>query len=135
MDCLVTNQKGEVVLKGEAKLMPPTQKVKVQRIDAPRIQLFDPEARQKDLLARVQSLEAVRCAVVHPCDEGSLSGAMDSARHGLIIPVLIGPEGVFAAWRRKLVSTSTAWKSFPWSTATQQQSWQRPWQHVRMWKF
>lgn len=93
MDCLVTNQKGEVVLKGEAKLMPPTQKVKVQRIDAPRIQLFDPEARQKDLLARVQSLEAVRCAVVHPCDEGSLSGAMDSARHGLIIPVLIGPEG------------------------------------------
>jgi len=30
--------------------------------------------------------------VVHPCDEGSLSGAMDSASHGLIVPVLIGPE-------------------------------------------
>lgn len=93
MDCLVTNQKGEVVLKGEAKLMPPTQKVKLPKVHAPQIQLFDPEARLKGLLARTHSLEAVRCAVVHPCDAGSLSGAMDSARHGLIVPVLIGPEG------------------------------------------
>ena len=93
MDCLVTNQKGEVVLKGEAKLMPPTQKVKVPTVHAPQIQLFDPEARLKDLLARAEPLPAVRCAVVHPCDEGSLSGAMDAARHGLIVPVLIGPEG------------------------------------------
>lgn len=93
MDCLVTNQKGEVVLKGEAKLMPPTQKVRVPKVNAPQIQLFDPEARLKDLLARAESLEAVRCAVVHPCDEGSLSGAMNSARYGLIVPVLIGPEG------------------------------------------
>ena len=93
MDCLVTNQKGEVVLKGEAKLMPPTQKVKVPAVQAPRIQLFDPEARHKALLARVEHLEPMCCAVVHPCDAGSLSGAMDSARHGLIVPVLIGPEG------------------------------------------
>ncbi|WP_284337507.1 bifunctional enoyl-CoA hydratase/phosphate acetyltransferase [Comamonas sp. NoAH] len=93
MDCLVTNQKGEVVLKGEAKLLPPTHKVKVPKIHAPQIQLFDPEARLKDLLSRADALETVRCAVVHPCDAGSLSGAMDAARHGLIKPVLIGPEG------------------------------------------
>ena len=93
MDCLVTNQKGEVVLKGEAKLLPPTQKVRVPKVNAPQIQLFDPEARLKELLARAAGLEAVRCAVVHPCDAGSLSGAMDAAAHGLIVPVLIGPEG------------------------------------------
>ena len=93
MDCLVTNQQGEVVLKGEAKLMPPTQKVKVPTIHAPKIQLFDPEARLKGLLSRAEALEPVRCAVVHPCDAGSLSGAMDAARHGLIVPVLVGPEG------------------------------------------
>lgn len=93
MDCLVTNQKGETVLKGAAHLMPPTHKVRVPKVNAPQIQLFDPEARLKDLLARVEGLEAVRCAVVHPCDAGSLSGAMDAARHGLIVPVLIGPEG------------------------------------------
>jgi phosphate acetyltransferase len=78
VDCLVTNQKGEVVLKGEAKLMPPTQKVRVPKVNAPQIQLFDPEARQKALLARAEGLEAVRCAVVHPCDEGSLRGALDA---------------------------------------------------------
>ena len=54
---------------------------------------FEADARLKHLLACVQGLEAVRCAVVHPCDAGSLSGAMDAAAHGLIQPVLIGPEG------------------------------------------
>ncbi len=93
LDCQVTNQQGEVVLKGEANLMPPTQKVRVQRVQAPNIQLFDPEARFNALLDKVQALEIVRCAVVHPCDAGSLSGAMDAANHGLIQPVLIGPEG------------------------------------------
>ncbi len=93
LDCQVTNQQGEVVLKGEANLMPPTQKVRVQRVQAPSIQLFDPEARFNALLDKVQALEIVRCAVVHPCDAGSLSGAMDAANHGLIQPVLIGPEG------------------------------------------
>ncbi|BBL26289.1 MULTISPECIES: bifunctional enoyl-CoA hydratase/phosphate acetyltransferase [Comamonas] len=93
VDCQVSNQKGEVVLKGVARLMPPTQKVRVPRVNAPQIQLFDPEARQKALLALTEGLDAVRCAVVHPCDEGSLSGALDAAQHGLIVPVLIGPEG------------------------------------------
>ena len=93
MDCLVTNQSGETVLKGEANLMPPTKKVRVQRIDAPQIQLYYPEARFNTLLDQVQGLDIVRCAVVHPCDAGSLSGAMDAANHGLIKPVLIGPKG------------------------------------------
>lgn len=93
MDCLVTNQHGEVVLKGEAKLMPPTEKVRVQRIQAPKLRLFDPEARFNALLDQVQGLPIVRCAVVHPVDAGSLSGAVDAANHGLIQPVLIGPEG------------------------------------------
>ena len=93
MDCLVTNQKGEVVLKGMARLMPPTQKLRVPKINAPQIQLFDPEARFNELLSLADGIEAMRCAVVHPCDAGSLGGAMDAASHGLIHPVLIGPEG------------------------------------------
>ncbi|QIL44937.1 bifunctional enoyl-CoA hydratase/phosphate acetyltransferase [Acidovorax sp. HDW3] len=93
MDCQVSNQQGEVVLKGDANLMPPTQKVRVPVIHAPQLQLFDPEARFNALLDKVQGLPVMRCAVVHPCDAGSLSGAMDAASHGLIKPVLIGPEG------------------------------------------
>jgi phosphate acetyltransferase len=80
------------VLSGVAKVLAPSSKVRLPRVEAPQIQLFDPQARFRNLLAMGDNLEAVRCAVVHPCDEGSLSGAMDAARYGLIIPVLIGPE-------------------------------------------
>ena len=92
LDCQVVNQKGERVLHGTARVLAPTQKVRLPRVNAPLIQLYDPEARFKALLALGDGMDAVRCAVVHPCDAGSLSGAMDSARYGLIIPVLIGPE-------------------------------------------
>jgi phosphate acetyltransferase len=92
LDCLVINQKGERVLSGVARVLAPTTKVRLRRASVPQIQLFDPQARFRDLLAMGSKLEAVRCAVVHPCDEGSLSGAMDAAQHGLLIPVLIGPE-------------------------------------------
>ena len=93
MDCLVSNQHGQAVLEGQARLLAPATKVRVPRVDAPRIQLFDPEARFNALLDKVQGLPIVRCAVVHPVDAGSLAGAMDAASHGLIQPVLIGPEG------------------------------------------
>jgi len=92
LDCQVTNQSGVCVLSGTARVLAPTIKVRLPRVEVPQIQLFDPQARFKQLLSLGANLEAVRCAVVHPCDEGSLSGAMDAARCGLIIPVLIGPE-------------------------------------------
>ena len=92
LDCQVLNQKGQRVLHGTARVLAPTEKVRLAHINAPQIQLFDPEARFKELLALGAGLAPVRCAVVHPCDVGSLSGAMDSARYGLIEPVLIGPE-------------------------------------------
>lgn len=92
LDCQVVNQKGDRVLHGTAKVLAPSVKVRLPRVNAPSIQLFDPEARFKDLLALGAGLAAVRCAVVHPCDAESLSGAMDATRYGLIVPVLIGPE-------------------------------------------
>ncbi len=91
LDCDVRNQKGDSVLNGLAKVIAPSQKVRRPKIAAPHIQLFDPDARLKSLLSMADTLEAVRCAVVHPCDAESLAGAMDASSHGLIIPVLIGP--------------------------------------------
>ena len=92
LDCEVRNQKGDSVLHGVAKVIAPAEKVRRPKIHAPQIQLFDPDARLKSLLAMADKLEPVRCAVVHPCDAESLAGALDAARHGLIIPVLVGPE-------------------------------------------
>lgn len=92
LDCQVQNQRGDRVLHGLARVMAPTVKVRRPAVHAPTIQLFDPEARLAALLARGRDLTAVRCAVVHPCDAASLGGALASAQHGLIEPVLIGPE-------------------------------------------
>ena len=92
LDCQVLNQRGERVLHGLARVLAPTLKVRRPRFNLPHIQLFDPEARLRALLAMGDGLSAIRCGIVHPCDADSLRGAIESARRGLIDPVLIGPE-------------------------------------------
>lgn len=92
LDCLLMNQKGERVLYGVAKVMAPTQKLRMPRIHAPHISLFDPEQRHANLLALGAKLAPVRCGVVHPCDADSLQGAIDAHRADLIQAVLIAPE-------------------------------------------
>jgi phosphotransacetylase len=43
------------------------------------------------LLERCRNLEPVPTAVAHPCDASSLSGAVEAAELGLIVPILVGP--------------------------------------------
>ncbi|MGH9867411.1 MAG: bifunctional enoyl-CoA hydratase/phosphate acetyltransferase [Candidatus Polarisedimenticolia bacterium] len=43
------------------------------------------------LLERCQSLDAVPTAVVHPCEETALAGALEAGAKGLITPILVGP--------------------------------------------
>ncbi len=91
LDCTVVNQHGQDVIRGQAMVLAPTQKIRRPRTQAPLIQLFDPQARLRQLLHKADGLEPLRCAVVHPCDAESLAGALDAAAHGLIVPVLVGP--------------------------------------------
>jgi phosphate acetyltransferase/phosphate butyryltransferase len=46
----------------------------------------------KMLMDACKTRPAITVAVAHPCDEASLTGALDAARAGLIIPILVGPE-------------------------------------------
>ena len=92
LDCQLTNQKGERVLHGMARVMAPSEKLRIPRIHAPHISLFDPEKRHADLLALGAALEPVACGVVHPCDADSLQGAIDAHRANLIRAVVIAPE-------------------------------------------
>ncbi|MBZ8138349.1 enoyl-CoA hydratase [Rubrivivax gelatinosus] len=92
LDCVVLNQRGEQVVTGRALVRAPTQKVVRPRQVMPTMHLFDPEARLEAWVQTLRGHPPVRCVVVHPCDEGSLSGALDARAHGLIEPVLVGPE-------------------------------------------
>ena len=49
--------------------------------------------KYEKLLERCQALEAVPTAVVYPCEESALSGAVKAAQNGLIVPFLVGPAG------------------------------------------
>jgi phosphate acetyltransferase len=51
-------------------------------------------AREKyqRLIDVAKSHKPVLTAVAHPCDESSLSGAVDAAEAGLIRPILVGPQ-------------------------------------------
>ena len=49
--------------------------------------------KYEQLLVRCSSLEPVPTAVVHPCEETALTGALEAGAHGLIVPILVGPEG------------------------------------------
>jgi phosphate acetyltransferase len=45
------------------------------------------------LIYSCNALAPVRTAVAHPCDESSLTGAVDAAAAKIIKPILVGPEG------------------------------------------
>jgi phosphate acetyltransferase len=44
------------------------------------------------LIAAAKQKPPIATAVVHPCDETSLKGALEAAEAGLIKPILVGPK-------------------------------------------
>ena len=53
------------------------------------------------LIDTCKAMPATTVAVAHPCDESSLSGAMDAAKLGLIVPILVGPKQKIEATAKK----------------------------------
>jgi phosphate acetyltransferase len=48
--------------------------------------------RYERLIEACKGMAPTPTAVAHPCDESSLTAALDAARLGLIAPILVGPE-------------------------------------------
>ena len=53
------------------------------------------------LLAAARALQPVTTAVAHPCDESSLTAAVDAAKMKLIAPILVGPKARIQASAHK----------------------------------
>jgi phosphate acetyltransferase len=58
-------------------------------------------AKYQRLLDFCKALSPISTAVVHPCDETSLRGAVDAAELGLIKPILVGPKSRIEATAHK----------------------------------
>jgi phosphotransacetylase len=48
--------------------------------------------KYEQMLTKCKNLKPVPTAVAHPCEESALSGAIQAAKMGLIIPILVGPR-------------------------------------------
>ncbi len=90
--CVCTNQNGEPVIEGEADVLAPREKIERARATLPEVRITAGNDGVQRLLDHVRPLGAIRMAVVHPCDDLSLSAALDARASGLIEPVLIGPR-------------------------------------------
>jgi phosphotransacetylase/acyl dehydratase len=102
LDCVCLNQAGEVVLEGEARVQAPIAKVKRARALLPEVHIHERGARYRQLIDATRKLDPLRMAVVHPCDELSLSGALEAMGQGLIEPVLVGPVAKIRGTAEKL---------------------------------
>jgi phosphate acetyltransferase len=58
--------------------------------------------KYRRLIDAAKGLPPVVTAVAHPCDETSLEGAIDAAKHGLIRPLLVGPRARLEAVAKKI---------------------------------
>ncbi len=92
LDCSCSNQRGEVVIRGTALVIAPTEKVKRQRAILPEVQLHDHGAWYRHLLELANGLAPIQMAVVHPVNSNTLLAAIEAAQAGLIVPVLVGPQ-------------------------------------------
>jgi len=88
-DCLV-ERAGDRLISGTVTVQAPTRRISYSNVATPELLLRRNDAFAK-LLKECEGLEPVRCAVVHPCDSASLLGPLEAAKHGLIVPVLVGP--------------------------------------------
>ena len=91
-DCCCTNQRGEAVMTGSALVLAPAEKVRRVRMAAMQVQLSDKTLQYRHLLSLASGLPSITVAVVHPCSEESLLGAIEAAQKKLIVPILVGPE-------------------------------------------
>ncbi len=94
--CTCINQDGKCVIDGEARVIAPSERIERRRATLPEVRLTDAAGVHR-LLDAVKAIPAIRCAVVHPCDEISLRSALDARAAGLIEPVLVAPRAKLEA--------------------------------------
>ncbi|MDI9571011.1 MAG: bifunctional enoyl-CoA hydratase/phosphate acetyltransferase [Pseudomonadota bacterium] len=90
-DCRCVNQAGKELVTGAVTVEAPLSRLVYDVTKPPHLELRYGDAFA-ELIKGCQGCEPIPCAVAHPCDSESLRGAVEAARRGFIVPVLVGPE-------------------------------------------
>ncbi len=97
LDVTCTRDDGTPVVSGRIEAIAPGTPVRRPFGRAVALETAAPPDRLERIEEMARQAGPVRMAVVNPVDEPSLSGALESAKAGLITPVLIGPEAEIRA--------------------------------------
>ncbi len=89
-DCICTNQEQNTVIEGEAEVIAPVDKIERPRIALPNVRLAE-RGRLREMFDAADPLDPLATAVVHPCSEYALRGAVEAAEANLLLPYLVGP--------------------------------------------
>lgn len=101
--CVGLNQNAEAVLEGQAVVSAPTESRVLTRHSLPDLRgLSGQSSEMERLVNRVRELGAIKAAIVHPCDELSLTAAIDARKAGLFDPILVGPRAKILALAEQL---------------------------------
>jgi len=90
--CAARNDAGIAIFSGTAQLLAPLTKLRWSTLPVPQLIVNNPYRHYLGLIARATSKPAVATAIVWPCDEVSLGGAIQAFKDKLITPVLVGSE-------------------------------------------
>jgi phosphotransacetylase len=89
-DCEAHNGSGLSIFTGTAQVIAPLTKLRWSTLPVPQLIVNNPYRHYHGMIARATAKPAVRTAIVWPCDEVSLGGALQAWKDKLIVPVLVG---------------------------------------------
>lgn len=90
-DAEVLLENGLRAVTGTLEALAPSEKIVRQQLCVPEATLSTRDKRFQSFIAQADGKAAVCTAVIHPCDDESLRGAILATERGLIKPILIGP--------------------------------------------
>jgi phosphate acetyltransferase len=91
LDCGCTDAGSQELLVGTLEVEAARQKIRHPLRELPKVQLRRDD-RYLELIRACDGLPPMTAAVVHPCNDDALRGAIEAAERKLITPILIGPE-------------------------------------------
>ena len=97
LDCACLDGQGETIVSGQAEVRAPRTKIRRRIARMPASHLKAPGVRFGALVERARALDPLLTAIVHPCDDLSLGGALAARDEGMIVPVLVGPTAKIMA--------------------------------------
>jgi phosphate acetyltransferase len=112
LDCVCTDGKGQELVVGTLEVEAARQKVRHPVRQLPKVQL-QREDRYLQLIKMCDGLPPLTTAVVHPCSNDALKGAIEAAERNLIAPVLMGPEKKIRAIAARAGIDLTAYRIVP----------------------